>query len=108
VKIFSLEIGHKGYQNRILKNLGYDLGVHVGLIYEKRRRPRFSCYCPFRKSPSRNFFLLRGYQTPRNSFEFEYIHKFETELEKNLGYASGVYVGQLMKKQEAESRATSL
>jgi hypothetical protein len=29
-------------------SLGYESGVHIGLIHEKNERPKISCYCPIK------------------------------------------------------------
>jgi hypothetical protein len=38
-------------ETELENSLECESGVHMGSIYEKKRRPKFSCNCPFNARP---------------------------------------------------------
>jgi hypothetical protein len=54
-----------------------------------------------KESPSSIFFKIpRGIRPWGTTFEFEYFREFESEIENNLGYESGIDMGSIHEKKQ--------
>jgi hypothetical protein len=75
-----------------IKNIsGDESGAHMGLIHEKKQRPKISCYCTVPLTYDLRGLIVRltkscgvsdpaeqssaGYHTPRNNFKYEYFRE---------------------------------